>query len=478
MSDFAALQTALSGLIAHQRALQTAGHNASNVNTRGYSRQRVALASAGAGVVPAVWSRTDGIGNGVKVTGTVRIRDEFLEARALREAGKANQLHSLETVAGRIEMIFPEPSDVGLAHQLSELWGAFDDLANQPGASAPRIALLERARTVAAELNRGATELVNLHRSTVSQADTLVQEVNAISARVAGLNGAIRNATAADLDPHDLADQRDLLIERLGELAGVTTRQGELGTVDVFVGGSSLIRGDRFEELRLVETGDLPPPHDTQPIKANQIQWAKDGYPANVEGGEISGLLSASNDMVPRYLAELDAVAVRLADRVNTQHQAGFDLDGNPGGLFFTDASTTTALTIAVDPTLAANTRLIAAAGSDGGAPPASLGTLDAGNANALAVIGEQTDGPDSVYSRLIGGLGVETQAIGRRALIQSEVVVQVDEARDSVKGVNLDEEMVNLVQAQHAYSASARLMTAVDQALETLITRTGLVGR
>jgi flagellar hook-associated protein 1 len=478
MSDFAALQTALSGLIAHQRALQTAGHNAANVNTVGYSRQRVDLASAGAGVVPAVWSRTDGIGNGVKVTGTVRIRDEFLEARALREAGKGSQLGALRTVSSRIEMVFPEPSDVGLAHQMSELWGAFDDLANQPGASAPRIALLERARTVAAELNRGATELVNLHRSTVEQTDALVQEVNATAARVAELNGAIRNATAAELDPHDLADQRDLLIERLGELAGVTTRQGELGTVDVFVGGSSLIRGDRAESLRLVETGDLAPPHDTLPIKATQIQWAKDGYPANVEGGEIAGLRDAANDMVPRYLAELDAVAVSLADRVNTQHQGGFDLDGNAGGLFFTDAAVATALTISLDPALAADPRRIAAAGSDGGSPAASLGTLDATNANALATIGEQTDGPDSVYGRLIGGLGVEAQAIQRRELIQGEVIIQVDDARESVKGVNLDEEMVNLVQAQHAYSASARLMTAVDEALETLIMRTGLVGR
>ena len=478
MSNFSALQTALSGLLAHQRALQTAGHNASNVNTAGYSRQRVDLASAGAGVVPAVWSRTNGIGNGVKINGTVRIRDEFLEARALREAGKGSHLGSLETVAARIEMVFPEPSDVGLAHQLSELWGAFEDLSNQPGASAPRIALLERARTVAAELNRGATELVNLHRSTVEQADALVSEVNATAARIAELNGAIRNATAAELDPHDLADQRDLLIERLGELAGVTTRQGELGTVDVFLGGSSLIRGDRHEELQLVETGDLPPPHDTQPIKANQIQWVKDGYPANIEGGEIAGLAESANDMIPRYLADLDAVAVRLAERVNTQHQAGFDLDGNAGGLFFTDSALTTALTIAVDPALIADPRRLAAAGSDGGAPAASLGTLDATNANRLALIGEQTDGPDSVYSRLIGGLGVEAQAIGRRSLIQGEVVVQVDAARDSVKGVNLDEEMVNLVQAQHAYSASARLMTAVDETLETLIMRTGLVGR
>src|SRR5690606_32989060 len=159
--------------------LQTAGHNAANAATAGFSRQRVDLTSAGGGVVPAVWSKSSGVGTGVNATGIVRIRDEFLESRALREAGKSAHLDAQTSIAGRIEMIFPEPSDVGLAHQLSELWGSFDDLANQPGASAPRIALLERARTVADELNRAATELTNLHGSAVGQAETLVHEVNA-----------------------------------------------------------------------------------------------------------------------------------------------------------------------------------------------------------------------------------------------------------------------------------------------------------
>ncbi|QGG94634.1 flagellar hook-associated protein FlgK [Actinomarinicola tropica] len=472
MSNFSALQTALSGLIAHQRALQTAGHNASNAATKGYSRQRVDLVSAGAGVVPAVWSKTDGIGNGVRAAGVVRIRDEFLEARALREAGSLSLLRTQATSLGRVEMIFPEPSDVGLAHQLSELWGAFDDLANQPGASAPRVALLERARTVADELNRGAAELTNLHRSALEQAEALTSEVNATAARVAELNGAVRNATAAGLDAHDLADQRDLLIERLGELVGVTTRQGELGTTDVFLGGSSLVRGDRYEQLQVVETTDPTAHPDFTEV---EVQWAKDGYRANVADGEVGGLLDTTNRMIPHYLSELDAVAATLASTVNAVHEGGFDLDGAAGLAFFTG---TTASDLAVNAVVAADPRRVAAAGSDGGAPPASAGPLDAGNATLLARLGEGQNSADAVYKRMIGGLGVETQATNRREQIQTEVVVQVDAARDSVKGVNLDEEMTSLVQSQHAYAASARLMTAVDEMLDTLISRTGLVGR
>lgn len=466
MTNFAALQTALSGLLAHQRSLQTAGHNAANVGTDGYSRRRVDLVSAGSGVIPAVWSKTDGIGRGVDVAGMVRIRDEFLEARALREAGTGARLDALATATRRIEMVFPEPSDVGLARQLSELWGAFEDVANQPGSNAPRVAVLERARIVADELNRGAAELANLHGSAVLQATTLVEEVNATAARVAELNGAIRNASAAGLDPHDLADQRDLLVERLGELVGVTTRPGELGTLDVFLGGSTLVRGDRFETLQAAETTAVAAPHDL--FRTQQVQWAKDGYPAVVDGGEIGGLIEAANVTIPGYLRQLDDVASQLATAVNAAHAGGYDLDGAAGLDLFTGTS---ASDIRLNPAVGGDPRKVAASGD-----PA--GTLDGGNANALAALGQGPGSADSLYGELIGRLGVESQALHRRQQIQTEVIVQVDAARDSVKGVNLDEELTALVQAQHAYAASARLMTAVDEMLETLIGRTGLVGR
>ncbi|MFP4514298.1 MAG: flagellar hook-associated protein FlgK [Acidimicrobiales bacterium] len=475
MSDFSSLQTALSGLTAHQKAVQTAGHNIANSATPGYSRQRVDLTSNGAGVVPAVWSKSDGIGNGVDVSTIVRVRDEFLEARAVREIGTGAHLERLGSVMDRIEMIFPEPSDEGLAHQLSEMWASFDDVGNQPGSSAPRISLLERAGTVATELNRAATELVNLHRSSVDQADALVTEVNTTAARVAELNQAVRNATAAGLAPHDLADQRDQLVDRLGELVGVSTRTGEMGTVDVFLGGSALVRSDRAESLVLDTDGDLPAPHAGLDLTNTQVRWSKDDYPAEITSGEIAGLMEGANRAIPDQMADLDEVADTLITQVNDLHVQGFGLDGVDGRQFFAG---TDAATIRLHDDVAGQPDNVAAAAPDPVNPGAPLGELDASWAQALAELGDASDAPDREYNDMIGALGVETQALQRRQEIQGEVIAQVDDAREGVRGVNVDEEMVSLVQSQHAYAASSRLMTTIDEMLATLITQTGVVGR
>ena len=482
MSDFSALNSALSGLLAHQRALQTAGHNVANAATPGYSRQRVDFSSIGGGVIPAVWSKPDPIGRGVEISGLVRIRDEFLEARMLRETASGAQLDAIGSIMDRIELIFPEPSDTGLAHQLAELWGAFDDVANQPGSLSTRIALLERATTVANELNRGAAELANLHTSITERVQVLVSEVNATAARVADLNSAIRNATNAGLAPHDLADQRDRLIERLADLAGVTTRAAEDGTVSVYIGGTALVRSDRAESLELVVPDEVDPdtPAGSVGLKDLDVRWAKDGYPAAITSGEIAGALDGTNRAIPKYLQHLDDVAVSLAEQVNALHEAGFDLDGNEGLAFFVNGlapgDPVTALSIRLDPDVAADPRMVAASGI--GDPLDPTGNLDASIAQQLAAIGGATDRPDLVYNELIGALGVENQALQRRQGIQTEVIRQVDDAREGVRGVNIDEEMVAMVQSQHAYAASARLMTAIDEMLQTLITRTGVVGR
>ncbi|MHB1138992.1 MAG: flagellar basal body rod C-terminal domain-containing protein, partial [Microthrixaceae bacterium] len=108
----------------------------------------------------------------------------------------------------------------------------------------------------------------------------------------------------------------------------------------------------------------------------------------------------------------------------------------------------------------------------------AGAGPLDATVAQQLAALHESPTGANSRYQDMIGRLAVETQAAGRRELIQAEVTRQADDARLSVSGVNLDEELASLITSQHAYEAAARLLTSIDETLETLINRTGLVGR
>jgi flagellar hook-associated protein 1 FlgK len=179
--------------------------------------------------------------------------------------------------------------------------------------------------------------------------------------------------------------------------------------------------------------------------------------------------------VLPRYLAQLDVVASKLVSSVNTLHQAGYALDGTTTGLDFFDATKLTARTIAVSSDVDGQPELLAAGQPSG---VSGSGTFDGSVAEDIALLSSASTGADSTYRALIGKLGVESQAVRRRSEMQSSVVTQVTDAATSVRGVSIDEELGNLVASQQAYSASARVLTAVDEMLDTLITRTGVVGR
>jgi len=180
--------------------------------------------------------------------------------------------------------------------------------------------------------------------------------------------------------------------------------------------------------------------------------------------GEIGATADLLTDTLPSYRASLGAVVKELADTVNGQHPQGLDLDGEVGEPFFFYDASDPAGTLRV---LIDDTDKIAAASLD-------VGGLHGGNATALASTGEVEDR----YQRLVNNLGSEVASVKRLATNQAALTAQVDGNRDQLAGVNLDEEMVSLVSAQRAYEAASRVMTTLDDMLDTLINRTGLVGR
>lgn len=472
MSDFAALNTALSALLAHRRASEVIGQNIANVNTPGYSRQRVELSSQAGGAVPAVFSKSDGVGDGVKIDAILRIRDAFLEQRSLVEQGASSSLTRQAEVLRRIEQTLPEPSGTGLAAQLAEFWAAWDDVGNRPDGMGARAQLLERATTLVEGLRRAAVDLTGLRDSATSQVAAIVAEANGHAARIAELNDAIRRAVAADLPANDLLDQRDELIQKLSKLVGVTVREREFGMVDVMFNGTAMVWGSRSEALAL--RTDLPAPagSGSEAVGWGQIGlvWQKDGYPVMLTGGEVHGLVQSVNDTLPRYLDQLNETARTLANQVNAIHVGGYDLDGNAGTDFF-EYSGGPGPALPLPATGWAERLRVAitdprqiAASADPDQP------LDGSRAQLMAEQGTDPAGADARYRSLISLLAVESQTIQRRSATQEEITLQVDTARKAVSGVNLDEEMIALTQTQHAYAAAARLMTTIDQMLETLI--------
>jgi flagellar hook-associated protein 1 FlgK len=264
---------------------------------------------------------------------------------------------------------------------------------------------------------------------------------------------------------NELMDQRDRLVTHLAEMVGATARNGEDGSVDVLLGGSALVRGSDAQPLEVTGPGEL-----TSPPGQVAVVWSKDGYPATVDGGKAAGMLDGLNVHIPTYTSRLDTVATTLRDKVNGLQTGGYDLNGSFGAAFFTG---TRAADLAVGLT---DPKQVAASKTP--PDPVTGPSLDGSNAADLAELAHDKTGADQVYRSFIVDVGVDVQSTNRRTEIQYGVFGQVDMARRSVSEVNIDEEAAHMMAYQHAYEGAARYLTAVDQMLDTLINRTGLVGR
>jgi flagellar hook-associated protein 1 len=459
-SSFSGLSSALSALHAQRRGLDTTGQNIANANTEGYTRQRVDMQARVGSPVAAIFSTWNGAGAGVEVSGVSRLRDAFLESRGRAEHAQQTYLSAREQVYGRIENIFAEPSDTALQSQLSDFWAGWHDVANLPGDPAGRAQLIQRGAVVADGLREAYDALGSQWTTIRVQAEAYTTDVNAAADAVAQLNQTILQTQAAGMPVNELSDRRDKHLMELAELVGATASVREDGTVNVFVGGSALVVGGSARKLEVVGAQRL----EDQAGDKVVMRWADIQQDAAVGGGELAASLDTLGDLIPGYAGKLDDIAGKLASTVNTQHLLGFGTDGVGNRPFF---SGTTAATIAVAIT------------SPGELAVASVaGTLDGENAAKLGEMGKLTTGADAAYQQMVVGLGVEAQTAQRRSAIQAAVAGDMDALRAADAGVNLDEEMTNMITYQRAYEAASRVMTTVDSMLDTLINRTGLVGR
>ena len=460
-TEFGSITAALTGLQADRKALQVTGQNIANASTDGYTRQRAVFQAVGGSVIPAMYARSDGIGSGVDVSAVQRLQDAFLEQRANSENATLANLQGAQETFADIENAFGEPGSTGLQALLSSYWNGWDDVANNPSDSAARTSLIGAGQSVATALNTASGSLAAQWTSSRESLQTIVGHVNLTAASIASLNKAIVAATAAGNSPNDLMDQRDLLIRDLATSLGATTRANANGSTDVVLGGSSLVSGSDARQLTMSGATAL----DQAGAMPVSLSWADTGQLAYGLSGQAGALLTTLNNTLPSYSSQLDDVAQQLVSSVNAGQAAGYDLNGNPGTPFFDPAKTTAAsiTVVLTDPAL------IAASAQ----PPSSptQPSYDGGNAQAMANM--SGSGADAAYRTMVVNLGSASRGAGQRVTTQTSVVQQVQQARDSAAGVDLDEEQTNLVTYQHAYEATARYLSVIDSVLDTLINKT-----
>ena len=228
ISSFFGLQTSLRGLLAQQRALDTTGHNVSNANTVGYSRQEAVMSAAPALVVQAGAIANGGgaqLGAGVDVQAYRRIRDTFLDLQYRAQAMTVGDKDTTAASLGQAELALSEPGDNGLASQLNKYWSAWADFANSPESPAARQALVDQGTTVATTLHTLDAQLATVGTQASDEFASITGtngDVQGYATELAQLNGAISSAIQTGTTPNDLMDRRDLLLDQLSKLAQVS----------------------------------------------------------------------------------------------------------------------------------------------------------------------------------------------------------------------------------------------------------------
>lgn len=459
---FQALELGKRALLSHQINLQTIGHNIANVNTPGYTRQRVSNSAT----MPEN-SIVGSVGTGVQVNNIRHIRDLFL-GKQYREDNKAlGQWQYKDKILTQIESLFGEPNKNTISDMLNKFWDSWSQLSTDNSVNGRDIVLTEAA-LLASGIRDMAGKLDNLRSSIDRDLVNITKEVNLLTSQIAKLNQQIKSFELGDTQANDLRDSRDLLIDQLSTFIDVNTIDKETGETTVLIGSMAIVDGgDAILLGAYTENVNGKVQHE--------LRWKGTSITVTNLNGQMAGLMESRDTIIPNYIAELDKLASTLVEQVNAIHNTGYGLDGSTGLDFFDDRFLTAA-TIRISSDIDGNQERVAASLSgEVGDNRIALAIADLRNAT---VMNSGTTTINDFYSGMIGRLGVETREATSLFENYELLLSQVDNARQSVQGVSLDEEMVSMIRYQHAYDAAARVITTIDQALDTVINRMGIVGR
>jgi flagellar hook-associated protein 1 len=458
ISSFYGLQTSLRGLLAHQRMLDTAGHNIANASTKGYSRQDVSLQAAPALEIPAggiVGGAGAHLGSGVDIVSFRRIRDQFVDLQFRAQNTNLGEWSARTKTLDRAELALNEPGENGINEQLTQFWNAWQQLSGDAKNVSLKQNLAERTNTLAGSFqtvreqialtrDQASAEYADLTRP--ASAGDPGGEIAQIAKDIAELNDTIRRFVTGGDIPNDLLDRRDLLLDQLSEFGQISVEEQADGMLNVsFV-----------DKVTAGATYDI--------VTGATSAWA--GPPAGnawAPGGRLGGLLETSRPggTLDDYLGDLDTIAGALVTAVNGAYGGTFlEVDAPPASA---------AGTLRLNPTLAGDpSQILGGSGAEGSSDIARA---------VAAIQSNPNSGVDPAYHSFVAKVGSHVREAMRQEENALVLTNAVENRRQSVSGVSMDEEMSNLVRFQRSYQASSRAMSTLDEMLDVLINRTGRVG-
>jgi len=436
------------GMLYTKASIGTTGKNITNVNTDGYSRQRL-------DVNPTVPETLAGISliSAIKGDTLRRIREDFVDEQFWDQNSLFSQYGTEKSLLRQLEGVLPASSESSLHNMLDEFWRSWNTLSNDPESTVARTGVRDIAEILTLTFNRVHRGFQTFQESIGEDIKARVKDINIIGAQLAELN---------KLNPgnnFELEDQRIRLIDRLSELSNVEVQRNG-GSISVSIGGLILVSGTAFYEISVNQT------HDDQGIGQMSLEVGASGRSLNVHSGEIGAMLEVYNHDLPLALQRIDILAVNLAQEVNIIHRQGYNLN-DVTGLNFFDGSTVNASNIKLNAAIVEDPYLIATSDTAGepGNSEIAKAITDMGDTE---LINDQTLG--DYYLSLVGTLGNRVQEATFLHDSQNMVVTHLEMRRKSISGVSIDEEMTKMVLLEQAFVASSRLVAMADELTKSIL--------
>lgn len=460
---FQGLEIGKRSLMTQQLGMFTTSHNIANVNTPGFSRQRVVLGSTRPLDLP------DGrIGTGVRTLGVHQLRDGFLDQQYRREKNTLGAWQTQEQLLSQLELIFSEPQDNTIGDLMSKFWQGWQELASDPSTAA-RNQVREQGQVLAEAFHRTSRQLDSLDLHLNGEIEKQAALINDLAAQVADLNRQITISEVGGEAANDMRDMRAVVLDELSRLAQVQVEETYTGAVNVYIGSMELVHANEAHRLVAV-------PSDRAGKPQTDIVWDYSGRTVEFSGGEMDALIQARDVWMPETRETLDALVECIVTEVNDLHRQGVTRDGRTGIAFF-DPLHMTAATVQLH-------ALVADTSSENIVVGRTGAESDVDIAQALADLAERAVMPDGrstlngFYDSVVSTIGMRSAEARDVAESQTMLVDQLENHRQSVMGASLDEELANMIKFQHAYEAAARVITTMDEALNTVVNGMGIVGR
>jgi len=461
------LNMAAQSLQTQMTGVQVTGQNLANVGTTGYARQTVDIQST-----PDIATSIGPEGSGADATSIQQVVSSFLNSQVQSQQSVSgywsSQQTALQTAQTNLDEFLSgtagasgsstDTSSTGLSAQMSGLFSSFSSLAASPTSASAQQAVVSQAQNLASTFNQVDSSLSSLKDSLNSSLTTDVGSANELLSNIASLNGEINSAEFSGGTANELLDTREQDLENLSKLTDIQTTTGTGSAVNVTIGGQTLVSGSQvLDSLQTYDAGS----------GQMLVQTATSGTALTLTGGSIQGTIDARDGTLATLQSGVNQLASTLITQVNAAQDAGYSATGTSGTTFFTG---TDASDIGVNSTLAGNPSLIQTSGTAtaGGDNSVALQLANLASASQTT-LGNQTFS-DS-YDQTVAGLGDALQTANDQVSNQTAVTTMLQTQQNDLSGVNVDEEMTNLMGFQRAYEASAQLVTTLNTMMGDTLT-------